>query len=142
MKDNYELKTCDGRFVELPNKDCSDNDVWEYALSFSGYTWTIDMHKEGQLIPILSQESIEFLDKHDGNWRDPDSASAVLLTSCIGSGRSADECSIEELRTSLWMEQRATRNSANWAHGDGAEEAEWAKTSYARELIEEIRKKS
>ncbi|KKN37360.1 hypothetical protein LCGC14_0764210 [marine sediment metagenome] len=137
MKENYESNWGSPK---LPPEDCSDNEIWDYALSFSGYTWTIDMHKEEKLIPILSEESVEFLDKHGGDWRvwDDKHGSAVLLTGCIASGRDEEDCSIEELRAALFMEQRSTRNSANWAKD---EESEWSKTGYARELIGAIRKK-
>ena len=48
-------------FEGIPAEDCSDGDVWGYAISFRGYSWTMDMHKEGKIEPLLSEESIDFL---------------------------------------------------------------------------------
>jgi hypothetical protein len=132
MKDNYESTTFGSHGI--PPEDCSDGEVWQYAISFKGYSWTLDMHKEGKLEPILSEESIEFLDKNGGNWRDATEGMAVMLASCVGSGRDINEASIEELRTALFMEQR----SNHWTNDDSS----YDYTEYARGLIEEIRKKS
>lgn len=128
MKESYESETWP--FEGIPAEDASDSDVWAYALSFQGYTWTVDMHKEGNLEPLFSEESIEFLDKNGGDWRE--NIDGVMLASCVASGR--EEASVEELRTALFMEHR----SNHWTNDDSS----WDHTEYARFLIDEIRKRS
>jgi len=137
MKDNYES---DWGSPEIPPEDCSDDEVWNYALSFKGYTWTNDMFKEGRLEAIQHEDETKHLASYDKDWRNWEDG-GVMLTVSVAAGKHADDCSIEELRTALFMEQRGTRNSANWANDDTAEEAEWSKTGYARDLMEAIREK-
>ncbi len=94
-------------------------------------------HKEGKLVPILSKESIEWLDQYIDGWMDIEKSGPALAGS-VASGKVAEDCSIEELRTALFMEQRSTRNSAIWAED---ENTIWSETRYAREIIKEIRDK-
>ena len=137
MKNSYESK--EHPFKDVPKENASDSEVWNYSLSFNAYTWVEDMHAEKKLKPLLLQEEIDFLNtNHGSNWENEE-VNSVMLAGCIGAGKSVEELSVEELRTVLFMENRAF----HWANWDEEEEKEYYPSTLEtmRDIIEEIRKK-
>ena len=120
---------------EIPDKNASEEEIWTYALSFSGYEWVNDKYKKGEFADLVVDENNKkFLDYTHPGWRNHEGEpSAVLLIGCIGGGKSAEECSVEELKAVLFWEQRGNRWSQDWPDDS---------LTYARDLIKEIKKKS
>lgn len=129
--------------LPVPGEDATEDEVWRYALSFKGYTWATDMRNAGKLEEILTQDERDFLDQHYSksyttDWRDPNGTEgAVMLLGCVGCGKEADDCSVDEIRAILFMEQRAQRYHAQWDEND---EENW-QVGHARDMISAIREK-
>ena len=118
--------------IKPPKKDATNDEIWTYAQTFKGYSWTTDMMEGGKIDSLLSEESIKWLDLHAKGWRDGDSI--VPIACCIASGKHTDDCSIEELRVGLYCEARAK----HWANDDSV----YDDTVYARVIVDAIRIKS
>ena len=121
---------------DIPDKDASEHEVWQYALSFCGYSWVEDKFKNCELEELISQDNMDFLDTHiypNDDWRNgKGKLCSPALLSCIGGGRTVEEVSIEELRAILFFEQRGNRWHDDWSDHS---------LEFARELIECIKDK-
>lgn len=129
---DYENKTWS--YDGIPAKDCPEEEVWKYALSFNGYKWVKDQYKACKFEKLVHPDDTDYLDREYPDWREgKGDPSPVELISFVGGGRTVEEASVEELRAVLFWEQRGNRWHDNWP--------EWS-LEWARDLIEEIRKRS
>ncbi len=84
------------KYINLPTSNASDYEISEFALSFNGYKYIEFLIENNKLPSYIPEEIIR-------------SNSVVLITSYIGEGQLIEEASNEEIRTTLFMTQRAGR---------------------------------
>lgn len=122
-----------GRPPDIPAPDDSENKIWQYALSFKGYTWVVDKFNNCKFEELISRENADFLDTHiypNDNWRNGEGEPCgPALLSCIGGDKNIEDVSIEELRAILFWEQRGNRWHDDWPNSS---------LEFARDIIEAI----